>query len=275
MSGNIIWQSMSLDYFYQLVTEDKLKLPLKHLKLYGIEERRQYSEIIDKIRDIMDKKLFFDREEIGKMSNKLRMWFSNIDLCTYISCFYDVHEPSANLLKQFGGNIGVSVGFDKNIVCEAVNTRYEADKLDSIWRKENVKYISYTYDKVAIKDKLINFTKLFLKREEFPDIIKLRDLVVEFLFQKSANYTDEQEFRIVYGINPKCTCTAALEHLDLRPEAIKKIAIFAGRESMTYFIKFLSQQSKKYSFTEDGPSEGHPLKMYTVKIKDNNEDLSY
>lgn len=268
MAENIIWQSMNLDYFYQLIMRNELRLTLQHLRNYGVEERKQYLNVIGELCYIAKYIRYYYDEEVHFLHKKLNDCFSAIDLCTYISCFYNRSEPSANLLRQFGGGNGVSVGFNKSKVVQIVNEQNQHKY--KVWRSKKVKYIRREEDSLYLRDKIKKFVRVTTrsgKRNMEIKPFEFQKTLIYSMFQKSANYESEQEFRIICGINPEVQCKDSLEYLDLPPDAIEKIAVFSDKKPMNFFVNSLSEYSK-YSFGESEFSQNHPLSIYTVKLKE-------
>ena len=184
--SEMIWQTMGFSFFQPKLSAGMPWLTLKQLKSYReTDETRQYKKII---KGLIDKEVSYLRPDLlTKFHNSLEHSFKKIDSITYISCFYHRCRPSANLLKEFGGDHGVSVGFDKGIVEGAIE-KFEREHLtygnvpsSRLWYND-IGYISG--EKKHFDDKVNRFSSgINIAGDDIVryNILYLRDLVIEYL----------------------------------------------------------------------------------------------
>ena len=276
MAG-LLWQSMKLEYFIPLINDSNPQLVLQHLKRYEeFKESRQYRETINKLLEAKNSKNF-PIEDIHKIRDFLIKSYEAIDRLTYLSCFYNEEKPSANMLRYFGGESGVSVGFDKDLIREAVKERSKElgeEEPANIWREYPVDYTAGKKEEFEERVEKIFEYVISNDADEISSNesnIKLRDLVVNALFRKSHYYEDEKEYRIVHGADVTLASTQAIMKLEIPRKAIKQIAIHSSNLSaMRELIQILGCNNLNYSIDERKETNAyytHPLALYDVKEK--------
>jgi hypothetical protein len=259
----LLWQSMKLERFIQLVLRDEPCLTLQYLKRYEeFEECRQYFDITAKVAE----RKYKDCEsinDINRLVERLDKTFADIDMYTYLCCFFRGEKPSENLLRLFGDDSGISVAFDKQVICETVSNDKRVLKCDE------VNYVSDDLldEKVEEVLKLIDDIK-----EDSDDVLRneMLDLLSKYLLNKSAHFQSEREFRIIYANHPSRTVFTRAETIVIEPKSIKKIAFHQkvdGQNQLTTFFDFLSKHSK-YDFNGKKANSTDPLKVYNVTPKD-------
>jgi hypothetical protein len=280
VNNAILWQSMKLEYFIALVTRNALRLTLQSInRKSDYEEARQHGEIVNAICNELHRELC-DKDDVKKIEKKLMLDFESIDRNTYLCCFYNVSAPSANLVRLFGGDSGISVGFDKDLIEKAVCDKNRDAPSNDKCKCAQIEYIENDIglgtgemdDKNMLAEKLKGFTRT-IKPDDGEswryDVSVLQNLIVQYLFAKSANYKDEHEYRIIYGQCPTSSVQPdSLEPVPLPRNAIRKIAIrSANYDAMCPVVDFLSKNTE-YTFTAvSNDYYDHPLQIFDVTPK--------
>jgi len=264
---------MKFGYFMLMITGKKTELKLKRLGSYSeTDEIRQYVKITNKLIKKCEES-GESREAIRTMKDKLIIDFAKIYSLTYISCFYHRCIPCANMLKTFGGEFGISVGFDKSDImksvenCKANVARYGREPLN-IWKHQFMNYISGTEQDFNVK--IEKFNKIVCKTNE-DNCVAMRDSVVDFLFNTTHYYELENEYRIIRGVNPHADNSRETVSMPLLSTAIKKVAVHKSNlPFMQNFIESLGDSCNykiKIADEEKDVYYEHPLILYKVQPK--------
>jgi hypothetical protein len=132
--------------------------------------------------------------------------YKHFELRSYFCCFYDVNEPSVNLLNLFGGKTGVSVGFNREKLKKHISGLPINNSID--YRYDNVIYYK-DYEDCVNNCIGINMTdkfdvNVFFGEDKINGLLentlelkKLSELFCRLIMLKSDNYKDENEYRII------------------------------------------------------------------------------
>jgi hypothetical protein len=260
---------MPFRYFKPIIKSESPWFTLKQLCKYSeTDETRQYNRVIENL--VKAKINHLIGTEAHRLFSRLEDSFVKVDSRTYISCFYHRCIPSANMLQSFGGEIGISVGFDKSVIENAtkefvLGLRF-GNEQRNISANRSVAYVSGTQEDFDTKiEMLLNEIHATSDERVWYCVNRLRDVVVEYLFNKSHYYELENEYRVVLGLDTALDSDPSdTQKIQLPTSAIKSVAVHS---SNLEFLKNETSDFGNYVFTvrpEDNAYYSHPLTVFEV-----------